>query len=88
MARLPDFFNIGNVNDIDNQQLLIILERMYLDLAEAINAKPDLVIRTVDGQTSDTFLADGTLNINSSTNKVQMLTNHTSATTVTWTTLS
>jgi len=69
------------------EELVIKLQRMYMDLAEAVNQKPDLYERLVDGQTSDTFLANGSININSNTNKVQMLTNH-QATTVTWTQLS
>jgi hypothetical protein len=36
----------------------------------------------------DTFLPQGTVNINLTTNKVEMLTNHVSAAAVTWTTLS
>lgn len=74
--------------DVDMEQMLVILSRMYTDLARAINQKPDLYQRTVDGQATDTFLAQGSININLSTNKVEMLTNHTSPTNVTWTTLS
>lgn len=88
MARLPEQFNIGDQEDIDTEGLLILLQRMYNDLATAINIKPDLVQRGVDGQTSDTFLSQGTININLTTNKVEMLTNHTSPTNVTWTQLS
>lgn len=76
------------------EELLLICERMYSDLAIALNQKTDLVQRSDngvpgagDGQATDTFLDQGTLNINLSTNKVEMLTNH-QATTVTWTTLS
>jgi hypothetical protein len=59
-----------------------------MDLAEAVNSKPDLYQRNTDGQVSDTFLAQGSININLSTNKVEMLTNHPTQTTVTWTQLS
>lgn len=83
------------MKEVDMEQMLVILSRMYTDLARAINQKPDLVQRSNtsgpgsgDGQVTDTFLAQGTLNINLSTNKVEMLTNHPSSTTVTWTTLS
>jgi len=88
VARLPEYFNIGDQGDLDVEKLMDVLQRMYTDLAVALNSKPDLVQRTVDGQVNDTFLAQGTININLSTNKVQMLTNHPTQATVTWTTLS
>ena len=73
---------------MDIEELIIKLQRMYTDIASAVNSKPDLYQREVDGQTSDTFLAQGSININLLTDKVEMLTNHTSSTTVTWTQLS
>lgn len=88
MARLPEYFNIGDRADLTPENLLLIIERMYTDLAIALNSKPDLYQRTTDGQVGDTFLAQGSININLNTNKVEMLTNHTSPTTVTWTQLS
>lgn len=88
MARIPEHFNFGDGAETSLEELIIKLQRMYTDLAQAVNSKPDLVQRTVDGQTADTFLAQGTININLSTDKVEMLTNHTSPTAVTWTTLS
>ena len=95
MARLPEVFNTGDRADITPEQLLILIERMYMDIAEAVNSKPDLYQRedttgpnSGDGQVEDTFLAQGSININLTTNKVEMLTNHSSATTVTWITLS
>lgn len=91
MARIPETFNFGDFGARDKltiEDLLLILERMYTDLAVAINTKPDVVQREVDGQTTDTFLSQGTFNINLLTDKVEMLTNHVNPTTVTWTTLS
>lgn len=88
MARIAEYFNIGDRSDLTVEGLLLLLERMYTDLAVAVNSKPDIVQRNVDGQTTDTFLAQGTININLSTDKVEMLTNHIDPTTVTWTTLS
>lgn len=70
------------------EELVVKLQRMYMDIAEALNGKPDLYERLTDGQTTDTFLAQGSLNINLITDKVEMLTNHTSPTAVTWKTLS
>ena len=88
MARLPEVFNIGDRTNLTVEHLLVLMERMYIDLAEAVNSKPDLYQRQTDGQVDDTFLAQGSININLLTDKVEMLTNHTSATTVTWTQLS
>lgn len=88
MPRLPETFNVGDDSDVDIPEVLAIIQRMYTDLAVALNQKPDLVQRMVDGQPNDGFLDQGTLNINLSTNKVEMLTNHTGATSVTWTQLS
>lgn len=69
------------------EELVVKLQRMYYTLADALNKKPDVYQRTTDGQTTDTFLANGDININSSTNKVEMLTKHPTQTTVTWITL-
>ena len=91
MARVTETFNFGDfVKDgkISPEDLLLLLERLYTDLAVALNTKPDLVQRNTDGQTNETFLSQGTLNINLSTNKVEMLTNHSSPSAVVWTTLS
>ena len=88
MARISETFNFGDRSDISPEKLYELLERMYMDLAEAINSKPDLYQRETDGQTTDTFLAQGSININLSTDKVEMLTNHLSQTAVTWTKLS
>jgi hypothetical protein len=88
VARIPETFNVGDRKNLTVEHLLVLIERMYIDLAQAINSKPDLYERTTDGQTTDTFLAQGSININTATNKVEMLTNHTSATAVTWTQLS
>ena len=88
MARIRETFDFGDKSDIDFEKLLVLLDRMYMDLAEAVNSKPDLYQRTTDGQTTDTFLAQGSININLNTDKVEMLTNHVNPTTVTWKTLS
>ncbi len=87
MARVPETFNVGDKTNLTVEHLLLLIERMYIDLAEAVNSKPDLYQRTTDGQATDTFLSQGSININLNTNKVEMLTNHTSPTNVTWTTL-
>lgn len=88
MARIPDHFNFGDTSNMTVEDLVVKLQRMYMDLAEAVNSKPDLVQRNTDGQPDETFLSQGTININLSTDKVEMLTNHTSQTSVTWTQLS
>ena len=88
MANIPNNFNFGETENMTFEELVIKLQRMYEDLAQAINCKPDLYQRTTDGQASDVFLANGSININLNTNKVEMLTNHTGPSTVTWTQLS
>lgn len=70
------------------EELVVKLQRMYMDLAEAVNSKPDLYQRDTDGQTGDAILANGSININTNTLKVEMLTEHTNPTTVVWTQLS
>lgn len=86
MARLPNNFNFGEERTLE--ELLIRLERMYIDIATAVNSKPDIYEREVDGDASDSFLAQGSININTLTNKVEMITQHPTESTVTWTTLS
>lgn len=88
MAKLTEYFNFGDTQDMTQEELMLRLQRMYTDLAVAINRKPDIYQRTTDGQINDTFLANGDININLNTNKVEMLTNHPTSTTVTWTQLS
>jgi len=88
VAKVPETFNFGDNDEMDFERLLVLLQRMYKDLALAVNSKPDLYQRTTDGQTIDTFLAQGSININLSTNKVEMLTNHNTQTSVIWTQLS
>ena len=88
MPRLPEYFNIGEKDNLTTEFLLEIIQRMYTDLSNSINQKPDLYQRPNDGLTTDTFLSNGSININTSTLKVEMLTSHPTATTVTWTQLS
>lgn len=88
MTRISDTFDFGDVNNMTMETLLVRLDRMYMSIAEAVNSKPDLYQRNVDGQVDDTFLAQGSININLTTDKVEMLTNHVSPTVVTWVTLS
>ena len=88
MVKVPPNLNIGDKEDMTTDKLVDIVEQMYVDLAQAINGKPDIYERTTDGQTGDTFLPNGSININTSTDKVEMLTNHVDSTTVTWTELS
>lgn len=88
MPKIPEDFEMGVRGDITNEDLFRAMEDMYRRLAVAINAKPDIIVRETDGGTSETFLSNGDININTSTDKVEMLTSRPSATTVTWTTLS
>jgi len=88
VARVPENYEVGSRDNMTPEKLLDIIEDMYRQLAVALNRKPDVVTRDTDGQTTETFLSNGDININLSTNKVEMLTNHVDASTVTWTTLS
>ena len=88
MAKIPEIYGVGDRGEIDPEELLRIIEDVYNVLAIAINKKPDVYQRETDGQATDVFLSNGDININLSTNKVEMLTNHTSTTNVTWTQLS
>jgi len=88
VARVPEYLNIGNRDNIDLEELLKIVERAYTDLATALNQKPDFVERDTLGQTTDTFLSQGTLNLDTTTNTIEMLTSHDTASTVTWTALN
>lgn len=87
MARIAEFFDFGD-KDTSTEELIEKLERMYTNIALAVNSKPDLYQRQTNGLASDTFLAQGSVNINLSTNRVEMLTQHVDSTTVIWTTLS
>ena len=88
MPKIPEYYEVGDRSQISPEQLLRILEDMYKDLAVAINKKPDIYQRTTDGLTTDVVLSNGDININTSTLKVEMLTEHDTPTSVTWTTLS
>ena len=88
MGRLAETFNFGDMRNMEVTDLIDRLSRMYTDLAVAINQKPDLYQRTTNGLVSDVGLSQGSFNINLNTNRVEMLTNNTSGSTVTWTTLS
>ena len=90
MAKVSTTWEFGDVEDME--ELLRELQQMYSALAVACNSKPDIYQRTVadvptDGNAGDTFLSQGDININTTTNKVEMITNH-GASSVTWTTLS
>ena len=88
MPKIPEYYQIGDRKNITPERLLVILEDMYTDLARAVNLKPDIIERDIDGIGDEVFLSNGDININLTTDKVEMLTNHPTATTVTWTTLS
>lgn len=88
MAKVPETYIIGDKSNLTPERLLEIMLDMYKDLATQLNKKPDLYERDSDGLTTDTFLSNGDMNINTSTRKVEMLTEHTTSTSVNWTQLS
>jgi hypothetical protein len=84
MARIQNDFDFGDPRNMNFEKLLLRLEEMYRDIAEALNKKPEVYVRAENGQTTDTFLNIGDININSSTNKIEMLVAHPTQTAVTW----
>jgi hypothetical protein len=92
MTKISQTFDFGDTKEMDIEKLVTMLQRMYLDLSTAINGKPDFIQRNAggvptDGDPSDTFLPQGTLNLNTATLKVEMLVRHDSPSVVTWKTL-
>lgn len=88
MPKILEYLNVGDRENMTVEELLLIVEKMYIDISTSLNRKPDIIQRNTDGIATDTFLSNGDININLSTNKVEMLTNHNSSTTVQWTQLS
>lgn len=88
MAKVPEFYQVGDREGMTVERLLVIVEDMYRDLAINLNKKPDVYQRTTNGLVTDTFMSNGDININLTTNTVEMLTNHPTASTVTWTLIS
>lgn len=84
MARIAERFNIGDRDNLSLERLLLLMEEMYMDLAEAVNKKPEIYERPTDGQIDDTALSNGDININSTTLKIEMLVAHPTPQTVTW----
>jgi len=88
MSKISESFDFGDDKNTTKEELFTALDRMYRQLAVSINKKPDVYFRNVDGQTTDTVLSNGDININTSTLKVEVLTEHTSTSAVVWTTIS
>lgn len=88
MAKVPEYYSVGDRSNMTVERLLVIIEDLYRDLAIALNKKPDIYQRTTDGLTTDVFLSNGDININTNTLKVEMLTEHSSTSAVVWTQLS
>lgn len=86
MSKLPESYDFNDSEDIS--ELKRQLSDMYKILSSAINQKPDIYERITDGLTTDTSLANGDININSSTGKIQMLNSHPTQTSVNWIDLS
>lgn len=87
MAKIAERFNIGDRDNITLERLLVLMEEMYMDIAEALNKKPDIYVRDTVGQASDTFLSIGDINIKDNNVDpiiIEMLVQHTSPTTVVW----
>lgn len=85
MVKIPETYNVGSKENLTQEKLLEMLEDMYETLAKAINQKPNVFIRDDDGQSDDTRLSQGDININRTTKVIEVLTEHDDANTVTWT---
>lgn len=88
MPKIPETYQLGDRENMTVDSLLLVVLDMYKDLATAVNQKPDVFTRQTDGVATESTLSNGDININLSTDKVEMVTNHPTATTVTWTQLS
>lgn len=88
MPKIPRTFPIGNKDNLTVDYLYFLIQEMYTTLADQVNQKPSVYLRKDDGQPDDVLLSNGDININTTTLKVEMLTEHTTPTTVVWTTLS
>ena len=88
MPKIPETYQAGSIENLTVEQLYLIMLDMYQDLASVLNLKSDVYETPTDGVTTDTFLENGTININTNTQKVEMLTAHPTINTVTWITLS
>jgi len=88
VAKVREDLNFGNQEDMTLEKLILIVQEAYRDLAVAVNGKPDLIQRDVNGAVTDNFLSNGTININNATDNVEIITNHSAdGSTVTWTTI-
>lgn len=88
MSKLPEYYDVGDRTEMTIERLLVVVEDVYKQLATALNLKPDVFQRPTDGLTTDTFLSNGDININTNTLKIEMLAQHTNISTVVWETLS
>lgn len=87
MPNVPMDFPFGNKDELSVDKLLVIIQDMYELLARAVNSKPDIIVSESDGSADDVSVAIGSLSVNTSSNKVEMLTSATTEV-ATWTTLS
>ncbi len=87
MSKISETFNFGNPKEMDIEELVLYLEQMYSDLAQAINKKPNVYDRETLGDPTDRFLSNGDINIfNNGVDPivVEMVVDHPTQTTVTW----
>lgn len=73
MAKVRENLNLGDKENITLKDLIDIIDEAYRDLAIALNKKPDIYLRELDGDTADNFLSDGDLNVNTSTNNIEIV---------------
>jgi len=84
MAKIPEIYNIGDKQNLDIDKLIDVVLDMYSDIAIQLNKKPDIYQRSTNGLTTDTFLSNGDININTTIGNVEVLTSHPTSTAVVW----
>jgi len=94
MTSIPEEYPFAALEEDNLEKLVKDLNDMYRLLARAINLKPDVLARLdssgagIDGQTTDTAYPIGTINVNQTTDLVEVLTQHPTPQSVTWITVS
>lgn len=84
MEKIPENYQLGSVESMSIDDIIAAITDMYTKLAIAVNKKTDFYERTTDGQTDDYSYSNGSINLNTTTNKTEILVKHNNDSTVTW----
>ena len=63
MSKIPESYNFGDRSKIDPDNLLEILDDMYQILAIAINQKPSIFCRNIQGDSTDADANDSFVSV-------------------------